>query len=157
VGVDAQPGLLTLAVADMPRSSVVLGGPGPDLTRAAILLSLPAVSVTAQGRTDLAASAAQSITFTDGDIARGATRRVASTGLARSLTSSLLWSLKLSIAGADPGLMVLLKPLLGPTLTAVAPSIDGILDGVLRTVGVHVGYVDVTIPDTVCDGAVLVQ
>ncbi len=157
VGVDAQPGLLTLAVADMPRSSVVLGGPGPDLTRAAILLSLPAVSVTAQGRTDLAASAAQSITFTDGDIARGATRRVASTGLARSLTSSLLWSLKLSIAGADPGLMVLLKPLLGPTLTAVAPSIDGSLDGVLRTVGVQVGYVDVTIPDTVCDGAVLVQ
>ncbi len=113
VGVRRAAGPAHLAVADMPRSSVVLGGPGPDLTRAAILLSLPAVSVTAQGRTDLAASAAQSITFTDGDIARGATRRVASTGLARSLTSSLLWSLKLSIAGADPGLMVLLKPLLG--------------------------------------------
>ena len=157
VGVDAQPGLLTLAVADVPRPSVALGGPGPDLTRAATLLSLPAVSVTAQGRTDLAASAAQSITFTDGDIARRATRRVVSTGLAQSLTGSLLRSLKLSIAEADPGLIVLLKPLVGSTLTAVAPSIDGILDGVLRAVGVQVGYVDVTIPDTVCGGAVLVQ
>lgn len=157
VGIEAQPGLLTLAVADVPRPSIGLGGQGPDLTKGATLLDLPAISVIAQGRADLAAPAAQSLTFSDSDITRRATRSVVATGLAQSLTGSLLRNLKIGFAGADPLLLEFLRPLLAPALATVAAPIDGALEAVLRIAGIRVGYADVTVSDTVCGGAVLVQ
>lgn len=155
--VDAQPGLLTLAVADVPRSAAAVGGASPDLGRAAALLRLPLLSVRAQARADLGAATSQSLTFTDSDIARHATRSVASNGLTQSLTGSLLRDLTVTVDGTDLGLIGLLKPLLAPALAAAAPAIDEVLDSALRAVGVRVGYADIAVADTLCNRAVLVQ
>lgn len=155
--VEAQPGLLTLAVADVPRSVVAVGGSDPDLSRAAPLMRLPLLTVRAQARAALGSAAGQRLTFTDSDIARRATRSVTSTGLAQSLTGSLLRDLIITVDGTDLGLIALLKPQLGPVLAAVAPTLDDVLDSALRAVGVRVGYADITVTDTVCTRAVLVQ
>lgn len=155
VTVDARPGLFTLAIADVPRSSIAVGAATPDLTYPAPLIALPLLTVGGTARATVAGPAAQSLTFSDDDIARRATRTVSTTGMTQSLTGSLVQGLNLSINGLFPP--PLLGPLLGTALSAVAPALDGVLDSTLRTLGLRLGSADVTVDGTLCNQAVLVQ
>ncbi|MGU3665577.1 pilus assembly protein TadG-related protein [Methylobacterium sp. A49B] len=157
VTIDAQPGLLTLAVAKVPYSAIAVGAATPDLSQPAPLINLPLIWVKALARTTVAPANPQTLTFSDSDIANQVTRTVTSTGLTTSLTGSLIQSLNLSVDGQDLVLLTLLKPLLLPVLSAVTPTLDLILDNVLKLLGVRLGYVDVTVDGTRCDQAVLVQ
>lgn len=157
VVIEAQPGLLTLAVAKVSRSAIAVGAATPDLTQPAPLLNLPLIWVTALARTTVTPPSPQTLTFSDSDITRQVSRTVTSTGLTTSLTGSLIQGLKISIDGLDLGLLGLLKPLLMPVLSLVTPSLDLILDNVLRLLGVRLGYAEITVDGTRCDQAVLVQ
>jgi uncharacterized membrane protein len=155
--IDAQPGLLTLAIANVPRSAIAVGAPTPDLTQPAALISLPLIGATAAARTTVAPPGPQTLSFSDSDIAQHVIRTVTSTGLTASLTGSLIQSLDIRVNGSDVVLVSLLKPLLMPVLSAVTPTLDAILSNVLTLVGVRLGYADITADGTRCDQAVLVQ
>jgi uncharacterized membrane protein len=157
VTIDAQPGLLTLAIANVPRSAIAVGAPTPDLTQPAALISLPLIGATAAARTTVAPPGPQTLSFSDSDIAQHVIRTVTSTGLTASLTGNLIQSLDIRVNGSDVVLVSLLKPLLMPVLSAVTPTLDAILSNVLTLVGVRLGYADITVDGTRCDQAVLVQ
>lgn len=155
VTVDAQPGLATLAIAGVDRASIAVGAPTPDLTRAAALIALPLLTVQGTARATVASPSARTLTFSDDDITRHAVRTVSTTGMAQSLTGSLIQGVGLSINGLSPP--PLLGPLLSSTLAGAAPALDGVLDTTLRTLGIRLGYADVTADGTLCNQAVLVQ
>ena len=157
VTIDAQPGLLTLAVAKVSPSAIAVGAATPDLSQPAPLISLPLIWVKGLARTTVAPASPKTLTFSDSDIANHVTRSVTSTGLTTSLTGSLIQSLTLSVDGLDLVLLTLLKPLLMPALSAVTPTLDQILDTVLAVLGIRLGYADITVDGTRCDQAVLVQ
>ncbi|MGU3540542.1 TadG family pilus assembly protein [Methylobacterium sp. A54F] len=155
VSLDAQPGLLNLAIADVPRSAIAVGAATPDLGRGAALLSLPLLTVRGQARASLTGAVPQTLTFSDDDISRRVVRTVSSTGLTQSLTGSLIQGLNLDINGLN--LLPALRPALATTLSLAAPALDLVLDGTLRALGLRLGYADVTVDGTRCDQAVLVQ
>ena len=157
VTIDAKPGLLNLAVAQVPASAIAIGAATPDLTKPATLLDVVSVEVKGLARTTVAPTSPQTLTFSDSDITNHVTRTVTSTGLTNSLTGSLIQNLALSVGGKDLVLAALLKPLLMPVLSAVTPTLDLILDNVLMLLGIRLGYADVTVDGTRCDQAVLVQ
>ena len=156
VTVDAQPGLATLAIANVSRSSIAVGAATPDLTRPANLIALPLLTVQGTARATIASPTPQTLTFSDDDITRQITKTVSTTGLTQSLTGSLVQGLSLSING-----LMIVPPLLGPLLStalmAVTPALDGVLDTTLRILGLRLGYADVTVDGTMCNQAVLVQ
>ncbi|WP_375453557.1 hypothetical protein [uncultured Methylobacterium sp.] len=155
VTVDAQPGLATLAIAGIHRGSIAAGAATPDLTRAAALIAVPLLTVQGTARATIAKPSAQTLTFSDDEITRHVVRTVSTTGMAQSLTGSLSQGLGLSINGLSPP--PLLGPLLSGTLAGAAPALDGVLDTTLRTLGIRLGYADVTADGTLCNQAVLVQ
>lgn len=157
VAIDAQPGLLDLAIAQVPPSAVVIGGPTPDLSQPATLLALPLLTIKGRARATLESGHSQTLSFSDADIAASLSRGVSSGALTHSLTGSLLGSISLSIAGLDLLALPTLRPLLTASLSALAAPLDAVLDNTLRTLGIRVGYAEVTVDGVRCDHAVLVQ
>lgn len=154
VQIDAQTGLATLAIASVPRGAVGVAGSSPGLSQPATLIALPLLTVLGRAQVSVGTTA-QTLTFSDADIANHTVRSVASSGLAQSLTGSLVGGLVLSIDGI--GASPLLQTALGATLAAAAPALDAILDNTLRTLGLRVGYADLEVDGTLCNRAVLVQ
>lgn len=159
VDLDVQPGLLTLAIADIPPGGFDTRSAPPSLADPVDLLRLPllALSVRARAQTTVGSAHARRVSFSDDDIARHRERTVSSTGLVGSATGTLLASLTIDINGSGGLLLPTLRPLLVATLSAVAPALDAVLDGTLRTLGLQVGTASVTAEDVRCEPAVLVQ
>lgn len=154
VTLDAQTGLATLAIAGVPRTAINGGSTGPDLSQPAPLIALPLITVSGRALVTLG-TGAQTLTFSEADIANHTVRSVASGNLTQSLTGSLLRNLTLNINGI--GVAPLLQSALTTTLGAVAPAIDLLLDSVLRSLGLRLGYADLDVDGTLCSQAVLVQ
>lgn len=154
VTLDAQTGLATLAIAGVPRTAINGGSTGPDLSQPAPLIALPLITVSGRALVTLG-TGAQTLTFSEADIANHTVRSVASGNLTQSLTGSLLRNLTLNINGI--GVAPLLQSALTTTLGAVAPAIDLVLDSVLRSLGLRLGYADLDVDGTLCSQAVLVQ
>lgn len=154
VTLDAQTGLATLAIAGVPRTAINGSSTGPDLSQPAPLIALPLITVSGRALVTLGTSA-QTLTFSEADIANHTVRSVASGNLTQSLTGSLLRNLTLNINGI--GVAPLLQSALTTTLGAVAPAIDLVLDNVLRSLGLRLGYADLDVDGTLCSQAVLVQ
>lgn len=154
VTLDAQTGLATLAIAGVPRSGITGGTSGPDLSQPATLIALPLISVSGRALATIG-STAQTLVFSDADIANHTIRSIASTNLTQSLTGSLLRNLSLNINGI--GVSPLLQSALTTTLSAVTPALDLVLDTALRSLGLRLGYADLDVDGTLCSQAVLVQ
>lgn len=157
VRLDVQPGLLDLAIANVSPSAIVRDAGQPDLSRDANLLTtpLPLLTITGRAHATLASPAPQTLTFSDDDITNHRTKRISSNNLNEALTKSLIDTMSLNVVGLGVG--PLLRPALKATLSAAAPALDLVLDNTLRTLGIHLGYADVTVDGTRCDHAVLVQ
>lgn len=152
--IDAQTGLATLAVAAIPRSGINSGTAAPDLSQPATLIALPLVTVSGRALATVG-SGAQTLVFSDADIANHTIKTVTSSALTQSLTGSLLRSITLNINGI--GVSPLLQTSLMATFAAVTPALDLLLDTTLRSLGIHLGYADVDVDGTLCNQAVLVQ
>lgn len=155
VGIDVEPGLLDLAIADVGPSSIVPGAISPDLSRDATILAVPLVSITAKARATIGSPYAQTLAFGDDDITARRVKTVSASGMTNSLTRSLIDSMTINLGGL--GVTPLLRPALQVTLGNAAPALDFVLDNTLRTLGIRVGYADVAVDGTRCDHAVLVQ
>ncbi|SDO07319.1 Uncharacterized membrane protein [Methylobacterium phyllostachyos] len=154
VAIDAQTGLATLAVAAIPRAAINSGTAAPDLSQPAALIALPLVTVSGRAQATVG-SGAQTLVFSDADIANRTVKTVTSTALTQSLTGSLLRGIALNINGI--GVSPLLQTSLMATFAALTPGLDLLLDTTLRSLGIRLGYADVDVDGTLCNQAVLVQ
>ena len=157
VGIDAQTGLLTLAIANVDRTTIRSTGATPDLTRPADIVQVlvPLLAVRAGARVSMDGSYARTLSFSDADITAHTVKSVSATGLTGSAIRSLLGNLTLDINGVAPP--PLLATALGTTLGTIATPLDGVLDTTLRVLGIRLGIADVSVDGTRCDQAVLVQ
>ncbi|WCS27611.1 pilus assembly protein TadG-related protein [Methylobacterium sp. NMS14P] len=156
VTLDAQTGLATLAIAQVPRTAINGGSASPDLSQPAPLITLPLLGITVSGRAQATlGTASQTLVFSDADIANHTVRTVASGNLTQSLTGSLLRNLVLSVG--DVGVPPLIHSTLTTALGTVTPGVDLVLDTVLRSLGLRLGYADLDVDGTLCNQAVLVQ
>lgn len=151
-------GLATLAISDVAASAITAGGPAPSLTGYATLVAAPLVTVTGRAVASVANSAAQSVTFGNDDIVQHRIRTVSTTGLASSLTGSLLGGLALNVNVAGFGLSTgAVSSAVAAALSAATPAIDTLIDGTLRSLGLGVGQADVWMNSVSCGRASLVQ
>jgi len=158
VVVDARPGVADLYLAEVDVSK--LGGFANPLTRSpARLVQMPLVGVTGQAHAEISNTTYKSLTFNWNDIQSGKIRQVSTNQIAQSLVQSLFSGLKLDInvAGLGLGLPGNLTGLLGQTIGAAAPAIDGLLNSLLSTLGIALGQADVRVHGGNCGRAVLVQ
>lgn len=158
VGVEARPGIANLYLAEVDRSK--LAGFDNPLARApAKLVQMPLVSVTGQAHAEVANMNYKTLTFSWNDIRSGRIRQVSTNqivgSLARSLFSSL--SLDVNVIGLGIGLPGNLTGLLGQTIGAAAPAVDGLLNNLLATLGLALGQADVRVHGARCGRAALVQ
>ncbi|MBN4095886.1 MULTISPECIES: TadG family pilus assembly protein [Methylobacterium] len=154
VTLDAQTGLATLAIAQVPRTAINGGSASPDLSQPAPLVTVLGITVSGRALATLG-SGSQTLVFSDADIANHTVRTVASGNLTQSLTGSLLRNLVLSVG--DVGVPPLIQSTLTTALGTVTPGVDLVLDTVLRSLGLRLGYADLEVDGTLCNQAVLVQ
>lgn len=158
VVVDAQPGVADLAIADIPKSLLDPTARTPDYdTPAGLLRVAPALTVSGRSRVTLKSPYAQSITFSDDDIARHTVRSVSSSGLTQSLTGSLIANLDLRVGGVGVLTPSVVTGTVATALSAATPALDRVLDNTLKVLGIRIGSADVSVEGTRCDQAVLVQ
>lgn len=154
VTLDAQTGLATLAIAQVPRTAINGGSASPDLSQLAPLVTVLGITVSGRALATLG-TGSQTLVFSDADIANHTVRTVASGNLTQSLTGSLLRNLVLSVG--DVGVPPLIQSTLTTALGTVTPGVDLVLDTVLRSLGLRLGYADLEVDGTLCNQAVLVQ
>lgn len=158
VTLEAQPGVADVAIADVSKSQINASSAAPDLTRPATLLRVtPLLGVSGKARATMAAPYAQSVSFSDDDIAQNRVRTVSATGVTSTLVSSLVSGLALEVNGIGLIAPGLLTATLGSALNLVAPALDTVLDNTLRTLGIRLGRADLTVNGLRCNQAVLVQ
>ncbi|GJE17566.1 TadG family pilus assembly protein [Methylobacterium marchantiae] len=158
VTLDAQPGLADLAIANIPRNLVDPAAATPDLTAPATLLQVtPLLNVTGRSRLTLGSPYAQSVSFSEDEIARHTVKTVTSYGLTQSAVTSLIQNLSLTVNGIGVIAPGLITSTIATALSGIAPALDGVLANTLRTLGLRLGTADLTVDGARCDQAVLVQ
>ncbi|MEA1834271.1 TadG family pilus assembly protein [Methylobacterium durans] len=159
VDLDARPGVLDLAIAEVAKSALDPRTAAPDLTAPATILSaLTLATVKGRARATVGTPFAQAVTFSDADIANRVIRTVSSQQMVHSAVGSLLASLDLDVRALGLGVSTPdLQRGIRAALTDAAPILDQVLDNVLRTFGIRVGRADLSVDGVRCDRAVLVQ
>jgi len=131
----------------------------PLIERPAQIVAIPLVTVTGQARVDLTASNWTSVSFDANDIARRQVKTVSSNSLVQGIVLSLLTKLNLTptIIGISlPGISGLVSSLVGNTLSAAAPALDGVLNTLTDLLGIHLGQADVRVNGVRCGVPALV-
>ena len=129
-----------------------------------IIASLVQVQISGFAQASLGSSGAASLTFNQTQIAAKTAQTVASTGMVSNLLQTLVSNLQLSFtatllgvsftlpASATTALTSALTTLLSP----LGAALDPLVDGVLATLGVKLGYMDVTVTGVRCGVPALV-
>jgi uncharacterized membrane protein len=170
VAVAAQPGIASLRLAESD------GGGFADFTKpqsfheatiaeASIklfLFSLDLLKIKGQAFATIQNIAPQTLTFDRSDIDGRKIKTVSTRDAVKSLTTSLVSNLSLSVEAARFGLDVssllgTVKPAVATTLNAVAEPVDTLLNSVLSLVGVSLGQADIRVTGASCGRSVLVQ
>ena len=163
VAVDARPGIANLYLAEVDRSKI--GSFNNAMARSpAKLIQLPLVGITGQANAEMSNIDYKTLTFTAADISSGKVKQVSTRDFVASLTKSLFSSLSLDVK-VELGLLGIplvglpnnVTGLLGQTIGAAAPALDGVLDSLLSTLGLALGQADVRVHGATCGRAVLVQ
>ncbi|TDR90493.1 TadG family pilus assembly protein [Enterovirga rhinocerotis] len=157
VSVEARPGVVQLAVADVATASIDPSRPSPSFSGGGRILALPLLSVTGFAQATWDAPHARTLTFTESDITNRTARSVASSKPFGSLTGHLLSTLRLELNGFSLLDLLVVRPLIISTLQGLAGPIDSVLDATLSLLGIQLGIAEVTVEGTRCDQAVLVQ
>lgn len=170
VTVAAQPGIASLRLAESDASGFA------DFTRPQsfheatiaeasiklLLLSLDLLKIKGQAFVAIENMAPQNLTFSRSDIDGKKVKTVSTRDAAKSLTTSLVSNLSLSVNAAGLGIDVTsllgtVKPVVVTTLNAVAEPVDTLLNSVLGLAGVSLGQADVRVTGASCGRSVLVQ
>jgi uncharacterized membrane protein len=127
-----------------------------------LLLSLDLLKVKGQASAAMDNMAPQTLTFDHDDIDGKIVQTVSTRDFTKSLTTSLINDLSLSVSAAGLGLDVTgllgaVKPAVVATLGTVTAPVDTLLYNVLGLVGVRLGQADIRVTGATCGRSVLVQ
>ncbi|MDF1601268.1 TadG family pilus assembly protein [Mesorhizobium sp. YIM 152430] len=158
-GVEAKPGIVELHLAEADAARMHDFSRAPHL-KDARLLHVP-ILLTVNGRAHAAATnmAADTLQFSASDVSAGTVKTVRTRNTLQTLSGSLLSNLRLEVKplglglGIPPGLTGTLGGLVGDTLGAVDP----VLDGLLAALGISLGEADIRVHHVDCGRPVLVQ
>lgn len=170
VTVAAQPGIASLRLAESDGSGFAdftrpLSFHEATIAEASIkllLLSIDLLKIKGQAFVAIENMTPQNLTFSRSDIDGKKIKTVSTRDAAKSLTTSLVSNLSLSVNAAGLGIDVTsllgtVKPAVVTTLNAVAEPVDTLLNSVLGLVGVSLGQADVRVTGASCGRSVLVQ
>jgi len=154
VGVLASSGLANAYIGNVSPVSAMTNFSQPVVPSAATILSVANV-VTVTGSAEAALQGnAQSLLFTEQQIASLTPQTVSSTNNLSNLLTTLQSSLTLHTTPISlPAVVAAIPPLLAP----VFAGLDMVIDETLVTLGVRVGYLDVTVPGDRCGVPALIQ
>jgi uncharacterized membrane protein len=125
--------------------------------RPARLVRLPLISVDGGAKLDASDLAEQPLSFSRADIADGMVKTVESGGLVAGAAKSLSDQLELKVHVLGLGLNAKpLSALVGTTVAAAAPVLDGVLESLTSVLGVHLGEADARVNALRCGHARLV-
>ena len=125
----------------------------------ATLVNLLLLQVTGQAQVNLGGGSWQSVSFSQADIAAGATKTVSTNNIAQATAASLLpnTTLQIQLLGLDIVLGQLgVTSAVQQLLTAAAPSLDAVINAVEGVLGVQLGQAIVTVNGLRCNDAALV-
>jgi uncharacterized membrane protein len=156
--VSARPGIAALRIADPDTDALTDFGRAPAFAPARIVTA-PLVKVTGAAHVAVSNPNWTALHFSRADIRALAVKRVSTTSIAGSLTSSLLSNLSLdvNVAGLGIGLPAALGGTVSGLLSAATPAVDSLLVTVLSTLGITLGEADVRVHGASCGRPVLVQ
>jgi uncharacterized membrane protein len=170
VAVAAQPGIASLRLAESDRGGFADFTKPQSFHEATIaeasiklfLFSLDLLKIKGQAFATIQNIAPQTLTFDRSDIDGRKIKTVSTRDAVKSLTTSLVSNLSLSVEAAGFGLDVssllgTVKPAVVTTLNAVAEPVDTLLNSVLSLVGVNLGQADIRVTGASCGRSVLVQ
>ncbi len=157
VTVSARPGLAHLWLGDVDRDRLPLFGSAivPGQAR---LAATPLANIDAAANVEIANHGARDINFTRREIRDGTVKTVGTGSFLGPAVGSLFSSadIRVQVLGIGIGLPGLLRGLVGNLLASAAAPLDGVLNAVLRTAGIGLGELDVTVGGVRCDGSALV-
>ena len=156
--VAARPGVADIRIADPDTGALTNFSRAPAYSPAT-LVSVPLVRITGAAHASVSNQNWTTLQFSRAEIDGLAVKRVSTSGLVGSLTSSLLSNLSLDVQalGLGIGLPSGLTGTVAGLLRVATPAVDGLLDAVLTTLGVTVGEADVRVHAATCGRPVLVQ
>ncbi len=154
VSVLASSGLANAYIGNVSPTSVMSNFSQPVVPSAATLLSVAGV-VTVTGSAEVAAQgSSQNLYFSQAQISAQTAQTVSSTNTLSNLLQTLQSTLVLQSTPVPlPTVTAALTPLLAP----VFAGLDTVIDQTLITLGVRVGYLDVTVPGDRCGVPALIQ
>lgn len=170
VSVAAQPGIASIRLAesdadgfaDFTRPQSFHEATIAEASIKLFLLSLDLLKVKGQAFAAAENLSPQTLVFDRNDIDDRNFKTVSTHDTVKSLTTSLVSNLSLSVNAAGLGLDVTsllgtVKPAVVTTLNTVADPVDTLLNSVLSLVGVSLGQADVRVTGASCGRSVLVQ
>jgi uncharacterized membrane protein len=146
VGVAAVSGVATASIGSVTPAAMtnvtaaVTPAPAVLVNVANLVKVTAAAAIAVQGST-------QSLTFTQAEIDALASQSVSSTNMTSNLLQTLQSSMTLT---SSPIPLPVVTPALTALLTPVFASLDGVTNQILSTLGVRVGYLDVTVTGDRC-------
>ena len=127
--------------------------------RRAKLVDTPILDILGRAEIAVGGRTSQKVSFTSQDILNGTSKTVSSRGLAKSLTSSLIGDLELTVRAGRLSITTprAAQAALAASLDPVSDTLDEVLETVLSIAGVSLGEADVWVTGLACKRAVLVQ
>jgi uncharacterized membrane protein len=151
----ARPSVVRAWIGDVAPGGLSSFGTGVPVSAGAIVQA-PLVTVSASAYAQMSNNAATDLTFTQSDVDGHVVKTAEVRDFTSSLVASLLQSANLQVSVAGLGLGVsAVKGLVLSLLTPVAGALDPLVASLLKTLGVHLGEVDVQLNGLRCGGAVL--
>jgi uncharacterized membrane protein len=170
VSIAAQPGVVEAHLADSSASGFAdftkpqsfSDAEIADVSLKLLLINLNLLQIKGSSAFSMTNMAPTTLTYSATDIANKAIKTVSTKNLTRSLTTSLVNNLSLSVNALGLGLDVTVllgavKPAVTTLLNGVTAPVDDLVYNVLGTLGVHVGEADVRVTGATCGRSVLVQ
>lgn len=153
--IEARPAVVRAWIGEVAAGGLSSFGSSVPVSNAAIVQAL-LVSVTASAYTAMTNAAATELSFTQSDVDGHVIKKAEVKNYTTSLVASLLQSADLRVNVLGLGLGVgAIKGLVLSLLTPVTSLLDPIVATLLKTLGVHLGEVDVQVNGIRCGGAVL--
>ena len=154
VGVSAMSGVGSAFVGTVTPNAMTNFNQPVTVSPATLVNTLNILTVTGASNVS-AAGNTMPLTFTQSQIDALQSQRISSMNMTSNLLATLQSTLKLTVNPAP--LQLTVPALLTPILTPVFAILDGVTDQVLSTLGVQVGYLDVTVTGDRCGVPALIQ
>jgi uncharacterized membrane protein len=153
--IEARPAVVKAWIGDVAPGGLASFGSSVPVSQGAVVQA-PLISVSASAFAQMSNAAATELRFSQSDVDGHVVKTAEVRDYTSSLVSSLLQSANLNVNVLGLGLNVsAIKGLVLSLLSPVVAALDPLVASLLKTIGVHLGEVDVQVNGIRCGGAVL--